>query len=286
MKIGLYNLEPKIVNTAMMQISTFHKDREDQVEIYNPLFHDTYDKIYAFSIFNFTLKHYVTKDMVKGGTGFDIKTKLPREIENCDLDYSLFPNCQTSYIRFSRGCPRNCPFCIVRQKEGCIHPIEPKNLNQNGKYITIMDNSFFANPKWREAIKWLQDKGQPVDFQGVDVRDLTEDMCQALKTLRHVKQIKVAWDNPTENLIPKFEMVLRHIKPRNVMCYVLIGYWSTEKEDLFRVETLRELGIDPFVMPFDRTDPYQKNFARWVNMKAVFKSVRWQDYRIKANDEK
>ena len=33
MKIGLYNLEPAIVNTAMMQVSTYHKLNND--DIYN-----------------------------------------------------------------------------------------------------------------------------------------------------------------------------------------------------------------------------------------------------------
>ena len=28
------------------------------------------------------------------------------------------------------------------------------------------------------------------------------------------------------------------------MCYVLIGYWSTKEEDLYRVEKLRELKIE------------------------------------------
>ena len=34
MKIGLYNLEPKIVNTAMMQVSTYHKSLGDDIYIY------------------------------------------------------------------------------------------------------------------------------------------------------------------------------------------------------------------------------------------------------------
>lgn len=33
MKIGLYNLEPAIVNTAMMQVSTYHKLNNDDVYI-------------------------------------------------------------------------------------------------------------------------------------------------------------------------------------------------------------------------------------------------------------
>lgn len=34
MKIGLYNLEPKIVNTAMMQVSAYHKNLGDDIYIY------------------------------------------------------------------------------------------------------------------------------------------------------------------------------------------------------------------------------------------------------------
>lgn len=32
--IGLYNLEPHIVNTAMMQVSQYHKNRGDNIYIY------------------------------------------------------------------------------------------------------------------------------------------------------------------------------------------------------------------------------------------------------------
>lgn len=42
---------------------------------------------------------------------------------------------------------------------------------------------------------------------------------------------------------------------------------------------LKELGVDPFVMPFNKKDPYQKKFARWVNMKAIFKTVKWGEYK-------
>ena len=81
MKIALYNLEPNIVNSAMMQVSYYHNQKGDQVYFYSPLFHSTYDKIYAFSIFDFTPKDYVTKDMIVGGTGFDPKINLPPEME-------------------------------------------------------------------------------------------------------------------------------------------------------------------------------------------------------------
>ncbi len=83
-------------------------------------------------------------------------------------------------------------------------------------------------------------------------------------------------------MLKGLERLTRYIKPYKVMCYVLIGFQSTETEDLYRVETLRKLKIDPFVMPYNKNDPYQKRFARWVNHKAIFKSVPWEMYRVDA----
>jgi len=61
--------------------------------------------------------------------------------------------------------------------------------------------------------------------------------------------------------------------------YVLIGFNSTEEEDMHRVEVLRQYGCDPYVMPYNKDDQYQKRFARWVNHKAIFKTVSFNDYR-------
>jgi hypothetical protein len=282
-RIGLYNLEPKIVNTAMMQVSQYHKEKGDDVQPYMCFNHDDYDKIYAFSLFNFTPKHYVTKDMICGGTGFDIKSRLPADIEACDLDWTLYPECDYSIQWFSRGCIRNCPFCVVRQKEGYIHPVAPKNLNPNGDHILIMDNNFFASPSWRDAIAQLQEWGQPVNFhQGIDMRIIDKEMCDAINSLKQEGQIHFAWDNPKEDMATKLKEVFDYIRPYRLMCYVLIGYWSTPEQDLYRVETLRSIGVDPFVMPYNKHDRYQKDFARWVNHKAIFKSVPWNEYKVKA----
>lgn len=263
----------------MMQVSQYHKQQGDEVEPYIHFNHADYDRIYAFSIFDFTPKHYVTKDMICGGSGFDIHSKLPGEIDACGYDWSLYPECDYNILWFSRGCIRKCPFCIVREKEGYIHPVEPKNLNPNGKYSLIMDNNFFASPKWKEAIASLQEQDLPVNFhQGLDMRILTPEMLESINTLKQEGRHHFAWDNPRENLIPKIEAATKIVKPYRWMCYVLIGYWSTPEEDLYRVQTLNDIGIDPFVMPYNKFDKYQKRFTRWVNHKAIFKTVEWKDY--------
>ena len=279
MKIGLLNLEPQINNTALMKISGYHKKQGDTVEMYIDFFRNHYDKIYCSSLFDFTPKHQVPENAVCGGTGFDIKKKLPKDIDDCDLDYSIFPDCKSSYVWFSRGCIRNCPFCIVRKKEGYIHSVNPTNINPRGTVIEIMDNNFFANPEWKNSEKYLDKWQQSINFSsGIDVRIFEPEQALFINKYK-IKRVHTAWDDPKIDLIPKFKEIIKHIKPYKIMAYVLIGFDSTPEEDLMRVTKLWELKIDPFVMPYNKKDKYQKRFARWVNHKAVFKTVKWEEYR-------
>lgn len=287
MKIGIINIEPKVFNTAYMQIAAYHRARGDTVEWWTPLEDHLFDHVYCSSLFDYTDKSEVPERAVCGGTGFDVKSRLPEMIEYSSLDYSIYPKCKQSYLWFSRGCVRNCPWCVVPEKEGRIHPVVPRNLNPNGRYITVCDNNFFANPMWRKAINWLVQCGQPVDMQGIDIRLITDEQCRALTKLRHFKQIKFAWDNPKDDVavLAGIKRLLQFVPTYKCMCYVLIGFNSEEWEDLGRVRMLSERGIDPFVMPFDKTDLYQRTLARWVNHKAIFKKVPWDDYKKRVNKQ-
>jgi hypothetical protein len=104
-------------------------------------------------------------------------------------------------------------------------------------------------------------------------------MCEALNSLKHMHQIHIAWDDPRDNLDVKLSDITQWIKPYKLMCYVLVGYNSTPEQDLQRVETLRKLKIDPFVMVYDKSNGYCKKFSRWVNHKAIFKSIPWSEYQ-------
>ena len=276
-RIGLINIEPKFYNTALMQIAAFHKNAGDAVRWVDPalpLEYELCDELYCSSLFTFTDKSQIPKRAKRGGTGFNLVDDLP-----FDCDYSIYPAMDHSIVWFSRGCVRRCKFCVVWRKEGEIRSVEPKPLNPAGKYVVAQDNNFFANPEWSAAVRQLMDWGQPVALQGVDVRTLDADKIAALKGLRHKSQIKIAWDNPTEDIGKRIAELVKHIKAWRFRCYVLIGFNSTREEDLARVQTLRGLGVDPFVMKFKIDDPYQKAFARWVNCPEVFNTTSWQDYK-------
>jgi len=276
MRIALWNLEPRIENTALMQISQYHKQRGDSIEWYSPLYYDQYDKIYVASLFTFTKKPVLRPKMIAGGTGFNVCSKLPPEIEVCDLDYSLYPKCKTTYLWFSRGCFRQCPFCVVPTSEGVIHPVTPKNENLNAEYVSVMDNNFFGNRLWQDAIDYLVTFRHPIDFQcGFDARIWRDKFGEALEVLYPWKQYRTAWDNPKEDLRSNLKRMAEQLGKSKIMVYVLIGYWSTEQEDLDRVMAIRDLGLDAWVMPYNKQDPYQKAFERWNNRHV---NCSWKEY--------
>lgn len=294
MKVRLVAVDSLIPNYALMKISTFYKKQGHDVDWYNPLFdyNDT-DLLYISKVFTFTkdFNYYpLNAKIIKGGTGYDYTIKLPNEIENItDLDYSLYPNCDYSIIFTTRGCVRKCPFCIVPKKEGLIHNVNVAKLNPNGKYIKLLDNNFFANKTWRENIKILKAYNQPIDFNtGIDLRLLTEEQCKALSELK-IKVIHCAWDNYKDKdlILPKLKMLCRYVKPYKITVYVLVGFENKEivETDIERVMTLKSFGVNPFAMGYiNFDDPKHKksksviDFCRWVNHKAIFKKITWEEY--------
>ena len=278
MKIGLFDIDSKLPNLALMKISAYHKNRGDDVEITTSIFVN-HNKYYGSKIFKFSDMPTLPKDTLIGGTGYQVESKLPDEIERYQPDYTIYPHCNFSWQRFSVGCIRDCDFCVVRKKEGNIKPVQPMNLNPKGKYIYLLDNNFFASPNWNESILYLMKIGQPIQFEGVDVRILTDEKAEWLNKVKLKGQIHIAWDNPNDDLYSRLKEIIKTIPAYKLMCYVLIGYNTTEEQDLHRILKLREIKIDPFVMPYNKKNLYQKKLARWCNRKAIFKSVKWEDYK-------
>lgn len=291
MRIAIFDVDSKIPNLALMKISAWHKAKGDSVEVYSPLFKNEYDKIYASKIFNFSDGSMLDPEKMEiGGTGYDMKKELPAEIEAMTPDYSLYDYPHS--IGFTmRGCRLRCDFCVVPEKEG-----KPKSVmtipeiwtQRDSDFVMLLDNDFFGNPEWEARIKEIQDLNLRVNFsQGLNIRNIKPEQAEAVASIRFsninatAKQVHFAWDDPRhEKLIHKGIKVCTDagIKPYQMAFYVLIGFHSTEDEDMHRIQVLRDYGCDPYVMPFNKEDPYQKKFARWVNHKAIFKSVKWEEY--------
>lgn len=290
-RIGLIDVDShNFPNLCLMKLSAYHKAQGHQVCFWNPLFY--FDVVYKSRVFTDTYsKDNITVrnagQVIKGGTGYGPGPDLPDEIEHSYPDYSLYPQySETAYGFLSRGCPRGCGFCIVGGKEGrkSRKVADLSEFWRGQREIKLMDANLLACPDHEKLLLQLVGSRALVDFsQGLDIRLITRDNVALLNQVR-TKAVHFAWDNPDEDLTRYFRQFLEwtSIKnPRLRRVYLLTNYGSTHEQDLYRVETLRQMGFDPYVMIYERptAPPITRHLQRWVNNKRLFYAIpSFSDY--------
>lgn len=288
MVIGLHDSDKTgFPNLALMKISAWHKAQGDTVEWWNPMF--PYDRVYSSKVFTFTPEcAYLPPDTVKGGTGYGIYEDLPEEIDAMFPDYSIYPDCEHAIGFLTRGCIRHCPWCVVPRKEGTIRPYRTwrEIKRSDSRDIVFMDNNILACPHGIEQIRDMIGQDVRVDFnQGLDARLITPDAAALLARLKWIRFIRMSCD--TDAMLPVvLEAVhllgAEGVKPYRVFVYLLVQDIDSAER---RALALRDAGVEVFAQPyrdFERNiEPTteQKRFARWVNMKGIFKQcARFADY--------
>lgn len=290
-RIGLIDVDShNFPNLCLMKLSAYHKAQGHQVCFWNPLFY--FDVVYKSRVFTDTYsKDNITVrnagQVIKGGTGYGPGPDLPDEIEHSYPDYSLYPQySETAYGFLSRGCPRGCGFCIVGGKEGrkSRKVADLSEFWRGQREIKLMDANLLACPDHEKLLLQLAESRALVDFsQGLDIRLITRDNVALLNQVR-TKTVHFAWDNPDEDLTRYFRQFLEwtSIKnPRLRRVYLLTNYGSTHEQDLYRVETLRQMGFDPYVMIYEKptAPPITRHLQRWVNNKRLFYAIpSFSDY--------
>ena len=314
MRIGLIDVDGhNFPNLPLMKLSAWHKSQGDHVEWYQPMFSGHMDKVYMSKVFSFTpdYQYYIDADeVVKGGSGYCIslidgkeefdKSKdieLPYEVEHIYPDYSLYGITDTAYGFLTRGCPRGCDFCHVKEKEG-LKSYKVADLSEfwNGqKNIVLCDPNILACIDWKPLLQQLIDSNAWIDInQGMDIRLMTEEKAEMIKQLK-TKEIHFAWDRYEDKniVIPKFKMFkeLTNIDIRKLIVFVLCG--DMEKRvldtDLERIYTLREMGYWAYVMLYDKENIPKghelRKLQRWVNNRFIFaKCNTFEEYLKKLKE--
>jgi len=266
--------DSKRANLAAMKISAWHKQQGDNIYLNFPLCNA--DFTYASILFNWTLDPIA--DLI-GGSKYP-HIKLDPEIDIMKPDYDLYPNIDYSLGYTYKACPRTCEFCVVpKQHNEETHYSIWTFHDPKFKKICLLNNNTLADPQCRETFQEIIEANLILkDENGYDLRFMTEEYANYLSKIKFDGYLHCAWDYPEhEKEILRGLVFLRKANIKNIMCYVLIGH-TTHKDNYYRVIKLKNMGIDPFVMPLDKHDSYQKQFARWVNHKAIFKTVKWEDY--------
>ena len=257
------------------------------------------DKVYISCIFSDNLPHtrgipkyYPDSDVKIGGPALGYPNALPEEMEHIMPDYSLYPDMDYSMGFTTRGCIRSCPFCIVPQIEGSFRHYENPELFCNPDFdkVILLDNNLLASRFLMEDLKWIKDQGLKVCFnQGLDARLVTEDIANQLVEMKaynlhfNHRTYYFSWDliDEENGVLRGLErMIEAGLRSYSLMVYILVGFNTTHKQDVYRFKKLSELGADPFVMIYNnrKDDPWIRHFARYVN-KRVYKISSLEDYK-------
>lgn len=285
--VSLVDVDSKIPNLALMKISTWHKSMGDQVKFHEPLF-DRPDICYMSKIFDFTPDYQFVPEceIVRGGTGYDLHARLPfPDYDRIMPDYSLY-QCDYAIGRFTRGCPNNCPWCVVPKMDGNTvrHVADLKDFWSGQDTVRLLDDNIMADAdEFCRDCEQLANAGVKVIWDALDIRLITDETARALASVRPQGRVHFSWDGKSQDAYIErgVHLLAKHgLKPYRLMFYVLVGFNTTQEYDLFRIYTLRDLGVDPFVMPFDKKNEYQRALARWCNNKVIFGSTkRFEEYR-------
>lgn len=281
MKISLLTDAPKH-NLALMKISTWYKMKGDEVLINQPLQKANYR--YASILFDWNLKKFIADEY--GGPATE-NYILPYHIENCRPDYSLI-NSDFSLGYTYRPCFRGCTFCkvpVFNHPDKKHHSIWEFH-DSSFKKICLLNNNTFMDPKWHETFEEIWDADLTViDENGYDLRLLDDEKAETLKRTRFTTPLHFAWDRmgDEKEIIRGLKLLNKHhLRSTANGVYVLIGYDTTEEEDLHRCQIINDYGLTPYPMPYIK-NKYTTRFKRFINLHYYrnYKNLKkaWKDYK-------
>lgn len=291
-------------NLALCKIAAWHKQQGDNVEWATMFKH--YDILYMSKIFNFSPDDtyiYNADKIIKGGTGYDIKSKLPKHIDTIQPDYTIYTALpkDTAYGFLTRGCPNKCPWCVVPQKEGQIRPY--MDIDQiatpTRRKIVLMDNNILAAGDYCiQQFKKIIQRGYIVDLnQALDARLLTDQHATLLAQMKFIER-RIRFGCDTQKQIQECEKAIQMINSHGYkgeyFLYTMlndnfqesfsrIDYWWQKLQQNRKMRTSGD--VYPYAQPY--RDPnsinsptqWQKDMAQWVNKRMLFSKIPFRDFR-------
>lgn len=188
-------------------------------------------------------------------TGIKPHKGLYDEAEFCSPDYSsTFGRKNGASITFtSRGCPRDCAFCNVKELEPRFFVKEDweKDIEEKYPKIVFWDNNFLASPNFEKDCIKIEKLNKKVDFnQGLDSRLLNEDRAKILFKI-NIDPIRLAFDDVNyENAVLNAINIVKKYSKREIMIYVLYNFLDKPEDLYYRINLLNKEGVLSFPMEY------------------------------------
>jgi len=304
-QILLLDVDSKIPNLVLMKLSTYYKNKGCDVKLEKlgldyykeskdfVINAEDYNKVFASVIFTNNKDSFEIincNDISIGGTGYDIVKKLPQEIDDCEEDYSIYPDNDISYGFITRGCIRNCSFCFVPKKEGMIHKYRDVNQIVKHKQVKFLDNNFLAYNGCEEIMEELIEKKIRCQFnQALDMRLITESKAELLSRVNYLGEYLFAFDNINdEELITKKLNLFKKYVPKDWKCKFFI-YCNADmdiKDVLHRIHWCRKNKALPYLMrDVNCYSSVNRDFyidlAAYCNQPSIFKKMTFDEFIVK-----
>ena len=177
----------------------------------------------------------------------------------------------------SRGCPYNCPFCLVPPREGKLRELEIKN-----GWI-VQDNNLLACSQEHQlkVFKMLSSQKKPVSFSGgLDAKLLTKWHVDQFDKLK-INSLWFACDSlQQEKYLSNVAGLIAHYSTSKKRCYVLVGFnGETISTAENRLNRIYEMGFLPFAQLYKSTGKTEwskewKDLQRKWCRPAAYKSGR------------
>ena len=254
-------------------------------------------------IFSGNIYYIKGYNIIFGGTGVDYSIKLPEYADSCDLDYSIYEPCDTSYGFISRGCIRNCPFCVVPKKEGKLHQVSTIDKIIKHKKVKFLDNNFLALPNHKELLREIINKNIKCRFdQGLDIRLIDKENSILLHKLNYLRDYIFAFDDYSYiNIIKSKLKLLEWRKDYQFKFFVYTSPEMSIDNIVKRIEYLKSIKQLPYIMRhiscwspdyhiiFGKNNTGDTGFytdiATYCNQPGIFKKMSFSEFLEKRHTD-
>lgn len=318
MKVYVLNCSPEVYNLGCAKLANFYRSRGHEVvegDMYALDWFQNGDLALFSAIFTKDLEPMVQQVLLAKSKGMKVRVGgpavtmlsdwvekqtgitpyiglLPQEIEKQPGQYQ--------WTFTSRGCPRNCPFCLVTQLEGATVVedddfIPASNIGDNNILMTSERHQKLVVERTQAA------KIRTVDINsGFDCRVFAQDLEGFYKLWSKIHPVmwRFAFDsaNEEEPLKRVFDFFRRKGFDRHtVQAYVLCNFPGVTPEEVhYRAQTIIGYGMMPYLMVFRPVDSVKNDYVAsssgwdratisrmtgYYNQPSIWMKCSWDSYK-------